>query len=235
MSPTPYSQASASVMIRNFGTAAQLMATQLRSAGATASSGGSAGAAAQVQAERHAQWFDQVAANSAKAADQLDTLATVGNQHQQTAATVYSNYQAAVAADSRTGAMGAQDMAVIREAQTGSDTLSTAVNEWGQSYAAFKAPAPPPVPSSGGDRPVRAAVASYPTGGSSSGGPGAYAGRVTNSVASTALFAPASAARRPGRRAAGRARSRTGVTGQLEVGPDRGDPPAGTRSDHGYQ
>ncbi|SHG12447.1 hypothetical protein SAMN05443575_1437 [Jatrophihabitans endophyticus] len=221
MSPTPYSQASASAMMRNFSSAAQLMAQHLRQTGATASSAGDAGVAAQQKAEAHAAWFDQVASNSGLAADHLDRLVTTGNEHQATAEEVYAGYRQAVASDTGPNPSGEQDKAVIVKSQNGSRVLSAAVNDWGDKYSGFTAPAPPPVPKSAGAHPARGT-----TGGGSASGGATGSGTGGRSDGSTGdadgLLVPSGGYGESGTSTPTHDRG-AGVAGSVEVGPDGGD------------
>ncbi|HZC69204.1 MAG TPA: OCRE domain-containing protein [Jatrophihabitans sp.] len=209
MSPTPYTQSSASAMIRNFGTGAQLMAMHLRQTGASASGAGDAGLATAEQSELHASWFDQVASNTADAADRIDTLVATGNQHQATAQTVYSSYQQAVQRDSGANASGMDDMNVIHQSVNGSNTLSAAVNDWGSSYSGLKMPAAPRPPSSTGGSRTSTGSTSY-AGTTSSSGTTATSG-TSNSFTPSATPQQAVIDRGPG------------VPGSVEVGPNGGE------------
>lgn len=173
MSPTPYSQSVAAAMMRNFSTAASLMAASLRDGGSVANTdAGTSGAATQQQAEAHAQWFDQVAQNTAQSASQLDKLAAEGNRHQTTASTEYMKYyqaqQNADQIDVPGGHMVAAQTAASHQKNQSATVMTSAVHEWGGSYASYSAPTPPPVPSSGG--------APSAGGGGYSGGGGGYTG-----------------------------------------------------------
>jgi hypothetical protein len=220
MSPTPYTQSSASAMTRNFGTAAQLMSVHLRQTAASASGAGDAGTATAEQAELHAGWFDQVAANSSDAANAIDTLVQAGNEHQATAQTVYSGYQQALATDSGPNPSGAADMNVIHQSANGSNILSQAVDEWGASYSGLKMPSAPPPPSGGGSAGTGSGAA--PSSGTTSGGGfsgGNYSAPTTSGSGDPGLLAPIAVTvgtppvidRGPG------------VPGSVEVGPDGGE------------
>ncbi|WP_375484689.1 OCRE domain-containing protein [uncultured Jatrophihabitans sp.] len=222
MSPLPYMQASAAQMIRNFGTAAQLMAQSLRQNAAGGEGAGDAGEAMRTQSESHAEWFDQVAANSAHAASRLDTLSGNGHQYQASASTVYHSYKQSIARDAKDPS-GASDVHQIHMEQAGSRQLSGTVNDWSSDYSSFTAPKPPPVPTGDGGT-----YGSGGSGGSGGGGDtvpvsggGAHQAQASGTGRQAVFVAPAGVVgtgkpRRPVDRG-------PGVTGSVEVGPDGGE------------
>ena len=224
MSPLPYMQASAAAMIRNFGTAASLMAADLRANGARGEGAGDAGAAMRTQSEAHAEWFDQVAANSAHAATKLDALARSGNGYQADAAQIYNTYQQAIQRDQQDHS-GANDMHQVTLQQAGSRELSGKVTDWSTDYAAFTAPKAPPVPTANGGQ-----YGGGGTGGGGGGGTvpvsGSGSGHGVSSSGTqreAAFIVPAGAAAAAGSSGRGKLDRGPGVPGSVEVGPEGGD------------
>jgi hypothetical protein len=221
MSPQPYSQASGAAMMRNFGAAAQLMASYLRQGGATASSAGDAGRATQEQAQRHADWFDQVAQNTSHAANQLDKIASAGNGYQATAESVYTGYQDAVSRATGSGATPADEVHMIKVGSASSQTLSSQVNDWSADYSSFTLPAAPPAPAAAGSGPVPGGGGSYSGGGGAGGGtsPAHYSGGT-----GSAALQPGTGANPGGSLTGGPGHDRgPGVPGSVEVGTGGGE------------
>jgi hypothetical protein len=215
MSANPWSQYSGSVGLRNFAAAARATADYLRTHGnANRIESGDAGVMTQEQAERHAQWFEQVAGTATTTADKLDALVTTGYEHQTTAQTVYTSYQQAVARDSGPNPSGQDDMALIHNMQNSQRVLNGAVDDWSSAYAGFTPADPPPPPSSTGTGTGTGTAAATGDYGSTGTGRHSYADSVTgNDVRSGTLVTPGTV---------GTTRT-VGDPGSVQVGTDGGD------------